>query len=178
MESLVVDLVTYARIGSTGAAMTAVDLNDTVAEALEELQPQLSEAMGIVDVGKLGTVEGDPTLLRQLFVNLIGNAIKFHRPGVAPVIGIEGTERRDGKVEVRVVDNGCGFEPEYAERIFRIFERLAPEAAPGTGVGLALCRKIVGMHFGAIVATSAVGSGATFTVTLPVSQPQELLHAL
>jgi signal transduction histidine kinase len=105
-----------------------------------------------------------------LTLNLISNAIKFRREGVPPEVEIS-AEVLDGSVQITVADNGIGFEPQYSTRIFRVFERLHGRTEyPGTGIGLALCHKIVGRHGGRIVAESQLGEGATFTVTLPIEQ--------
>ncbi len=123
-----------------------------------------------VEIGDLPTVSVDAAQIRQLLQNLISNAIKFGREGVPPVVRIEGGTR--GRfAEIRVTDNGIGFEPRHASRIFRVFERLHGRADyPGTGIGLALCRKIAERHGGTISAESTPGEGATFTVTLPLDR--------
>ena len=128
-----------------------------------------------MQVDKLPVVEGDPSQLRQLFQNLIANALKFRRPDVAPKVHIGGKilEADSGQpavAEIQVQDNGIGFDEVYRERIFRMFERLHPKGEyEGTGIGLALCRKIVERHGGQIRASSQLGQGATFIVTLPVN---------
>jgi signal transduction histidine kinase len=105
--------------------------------------------------------------------NLLGNALKFRRDGTVPEVAVS-AHVADGIAELTIRDNGLGFEPQYASRIFRAFERLnGASAYPGTGIGLALCRKIVERHNGAITADGEVGRGATFTVMLPVEQPAE-----
>jgi signal transduction histidine kinase len=125
--------------------------------------------------------------MRQLFQNLIGNALKFHRPGVPPVVrvaaaGLEpGGGNGDGvagpRYQVTIADNGIGFEEEYLDRIFQLFQRLHGRAEyEGTGMGLAICRKIVERHGGQITARSSPGQGATFVVTLPARHPREEYH--
>jgi signal transduction histidine kinase len=111
--------------------------------------------------------------MRQLMQNLLGNALKFRREGVVPEVDVT-AHVHDGIAELTIRDNGLGFESQYASRIFRAFERLnGASAYPGTGIGLALCRKIVERHNGAITADGEVGHGATFTVMLPIEQPAE-----
>jgi len=178
MEELVVDLLSYARVGASAAAIGPVDLGVIAREVVEELQGPITESSGLVHVGRLPTIEGDSTLLRQLFTNLVGNAVKFRQPDRPPVVTIAaGDPRPDGSgravVEITVTDNGIGFDPEHAERIFRIFERLKTDGYPGTGVGLAICRKITTVHDGSITAASTPGEGTQFTVILPVEQAKE-----
>jgi light-regulated signal transduction histidine kinase (bacteriophytochrome) len=109
--------------------------------------------------------------MRQLFQNLIGNALKFHRPGVPPVVTVAAERRGDGW-EVTVADNGIGFEDRYAARIFQVFQRLhGRDEYDGTGVGLAICRKIVDRHGGTITAHGRPGEGAAFVVALPTHPP-------
>lgn len=171
MDALVVDLLSYARLGKEGMVFRRIDLNGIVVEALREMAPALGEAHSIVDLGHLPMVDGDPILLHQLFMNLIDNAIKFATPGVTPIISITGAAV-SGSVLIKVKDNGIGFDQSYAERIFRIFERVSTDT-PGTGVGLAICRKIADLHRGAINAVSMPGEGATFILHLPVDQRLE-----
>ena len=129
-----------------------------------------------MELGELPRVQADPVQMRQLLQNLVGNALKFHRPGVAPQVQVSGTvkAREEGCPPVaciEVKDNGIGFEIKYKERIFRPFERLHGRGEfEGAGMGLAICKKIVERHQGSIDAHSVVGEGSTFVVTLPVEQ--------
>jgi signal transduction histidine kinase len=119
------------------------------------------------------TIEADPLQMRQLLQNLLGNALKFRRPDVIPELRVEAVVV-DHVAQLTVRDNGIGFDKQYATRIFRAFERLhGARAYAGTGIGLALCRKIVERHHGTITATSEVDEGAEFIVRLPVTQPDE-----
>jgi light-regulated signal transduction histidine kinase (bacteriophytochrome) len=130
----------------------------------------IEEAGARVDVSPLPEVEADPVQMRQLVQNLISNAVKFRREGTHPEIYISGETVGD-KVTLRIGDNGIGFDERYGERIFGVFKRLhGRDAYPGTGIGLALCRKIAERHGGTITARGVPGEGATFTVTLPASQ--------
>jgi signal transduction histidine kinase len=171
MQSLINDLLAFSRVGRTTAAFKPVDLNTTVAGALSDLETRLSEAGGEVEVGELPTVPGDAALLRQLFMNLIGNALKFHSEQ-APRVHIS-AEPAGGLWSFTVQDNGIGIDPRYAEKIFAIFSRLhGRDQYEGTGIGLALCRKIVEFHGGtirAVTGESAPPTGATLCFTLPVS---------
>jgi signal transduction histidine kinase len=124
-------------------------------------------------IGELPVVNADPVQMGQLLQNLVGNALKFNRDGVVPKVEVD-ARVVDGIVELTIRDNGIGFEEKYADRIFRAFERLhGTSAYPGTGIGLALCRKIVERHHGTITADSQLGNGATFTVRLPIDQAAE-----
>jgi signal transduction histidine kinase len=131
-----------------------------------------------VEVGELPTIEADPMQMRQLLLNLIGNALKFQPPGNQPVVRISGRTFVNGAGEVicelSVQDNGIGFDEKYLDKIFAVFQRLHGRGEyEGTGVGLAVCRRIVDRHHGNIVAHSKPGQGATFIVTVPARQPSE-----
>jgi signal transduction histidine kinase len=134
----------------------------------------LAETHGKVEIGALPTLEADPLQMRQLLQNLIGNGLKFHKPAEPPVVRLEGVPTdHEGSVAFTVRDDGIGFEPIYRERIFRVFERLHPrDVYAGTGIGLALCRKIVERHGGEITADGRPGEGTVFTITLPLVQPE------
>jgi light-regulated signal transduction histidine kinase (bacteriophytochrome) len=156
-----------------------VDLNAVAREAIDRLDAKITDTDADVTIGELPTVTGDATLLTQLFQNLIGNSIKFRRMDEHPVIRIT-AERKDGVWEFACQDNGIGIAPAHAERVFVIFQRLHPrDAYPGTGIGLALCRKIVDFHGGRIWVDAAAdpaadsGSGTTIRWTLPGSDGQE-----
>jgi light-regulated signal transduction histidine kinase (bacteriophytochrome) len=150
-----------------------VDLAEVARDVTGDLDAPLQETHGSVEVGALPTVEADPLQMRQLMQNLIANGLKFHRPGVPPEVRVETVPSpAPGLVAFSVTDNGIGFEQQYEERIFRVFERLHPrDVYHGTGIGLALCRKIVERHGGTISGTARLGEGATFTVTMPARQP-------
>src|SRR5262249_55373267 len=143
------------------------------------------DTVGQVVVEALPRIDADPTQMRQLLQNLIGNALKYHRKGVAPVVKVQGRLLRNGdgaclehtpteKVcEITVEDNGIGFEEKYLDRIFAPFQRLHGRSEyEGTGMGLAVCQKIAGRHGGTITARSTPGQGSTFVVTLPHGQPK------
>jgi light-regulated signal transduction histidine kinase (bacteriophytochrome) len=171
MSRLIDDLRAYSRVTTRANAFAPVDLNAALADALEDLAVRVEQSGGRVEAGPLPTVTGDAGQLRQVFQNLIGNALKFHRPGVPPVVTVS-AERADAGWAVRVADNGIGFEDKYAGRIFQVFQRLhGRDEYDGTGVGLAICRKIVDRHGGAITARGRPGEGATFVVALPARPP-------
>ena len=165
MQKMINDLLTYSRVGRTGGGGEAVACDEVVRTAVANLRIAIEESGARVTWRDLPTVVGDRTQLVQLFQNLIGNAIKFRseRP-----LEIDIWARRDGAFwEFAVSDNGIGIEPQYAERIFLIFQRLHDRSRyPGTGIGLAICRKVVERHGGRIWVTSEPGKGTTFHFTL------------
>ncbi|HET6508848.1 MAG TPA: ATP-binding protein [Baekduia sp.] len=173
MRALIDDLLAFSRVSTKGRPFAPVALDDVAAQALSDLEIAIAESDARVTVGALPEVEADAVQMRQLLLNLIGNALKFRREGVTPVVRVD-AHVADGIAELTVADNGLGFDPRFATRIFRAFERLHGAGSyPGTGIGLALCRKIVERHHGTITADGAENEGATFTVRLPVRQPDD-----
>jgi light-regulated signal transduction histidine kinase (bacteriophytochrome) len=174
MQALIDDLLKFSRVATQGRPFEQVDLKTVADQAVYDLEAVITQSGGSVEVGDLPTVAADPLQMRQLIQNLISNAIKFHREGIPPEVHISGRVR--GRfAEIQVSDNGIGFEPRYQARIFRVFERLHGRGTyPGTGIGLALCRKIVDRHGGTINAESTPGEGSTFTVTLPLTHPGQV----
>jgi signal transduction histidine kinase len=170
MRSLIDDLLMFSRVSTQGRPFVAVDLAEIVALVLADLEVSIAESGARVSIGELPIIDADPVQMRQLLQNLLGNALKFRREGVLPELRVC-AEVSDHVLELTVKDNGIGFDEQYATRIFRAFERLhGARAYPGTGIGLALCRKIVERHQGTITAEGEVGAGATFTVRLPLEQ--------
>jgi light-regulated signal transduction histidine kinase (bacteriophytochrome) len=173
MRSLIDDLLMFSRVSTKGRPFVEVDLDAVVSQVLVDLELSTEETGARLTIGELPVVAADPVQMRQLLQNLLGNALKFRREGVVPEVGVSAVVT-DGVAELTIQDNGLGFEAQYATRIFRAFERLhGARAYPGTGIGLALCRKIVERHHGTITADGQAGSGATFTVRLPVEQTAE-----
>lgn len=175
MQLLINDLLEFSRLTTRRRQFDPVDLSKIVQATIADMDVTIERAGGRVDVGDLATIDADPVQMRQLVQNLIGNALKFRRPGAAPEVKIWG-KLAPGKgdasmYELRVSDNGIGIDPKYAERIFTVFERLHPrEQYEGTGIGLAICRKIAERHGGTIAVESEVGGGSTFVVRLPTTQ--------
>jgi PAS domain S-box-containing protein len=166
MQTLINDLLQYSRVGTRGKALTLTHTNQVIDAARANLRVVLEETGAKVTSDELPSVMGDPVQLSQLFQNLIGNAVKFRKEGEPPRIHI-GAERRDGEWLFSVADDGIGIEPEYLERIFVIFQRLhARTEYSGTGIGLAVCKKIVERHGGRLWAESTPGEGSTFYFTL------------
>jgi signal transduction histidine kinase len=171
MQLLINELLKFSRVGQPGTVRGPVDLNAVASGAAERLDATIADADAQIIVGDLPTVDGDQTLLTQLFQNLIANSIKFRRLDEHPVVRIT-AEQGDGVWMFACRDNGIGIAPAHAERVFVIFQRLHPrEAYPGTGLGLALCRKIVDFHGGHIWidTSSATSEGTTIRWTLPAS---------
>jgi signal transduction histidine kinase len=183
MQKLINDLLTYSRVTTKAQPFAPVDLAVVVREVTVDLEARIESSGGRVEVEALPTIDADALQVRQLFQNLIGNALKYHRRGVQPLVKVsarpllpEEPVPANGQAYVRidVSDNGIGFEDQYKDRIFQMFQRLhGREEYEGTGVGLAVCRKIVDRHGGSITARGVPGDGATFELTLPVTQPLE-----
>jgi PAS domain S-box-containing protein len=167
MQSLINDLLAYSRVGTRGHEFEATDVGALVQRVVGVLRPVIEETGAEVVCDELPTVMADPGQLVQLFQNLLANALKFRRPDTTPRIHF-GVRRVDHGWEFSVRDNGIGIDPEYADRIFVIFQRLHSRAEyPGTGIGLAICKKIVERHGGQIRMESSPGNGTTFVFDLP-----------
>ncbi|MBJ7466880.1 MAG: CHASE3 domain-containing protein [Mycolicibacterium sp.] len=175
MQVLINDLLTFSRVGRLNATNTEVDLNSVVAAALSNLTTTIDEtgAQIVLPDAPLPTIDGDPTLLAMVWQNLIGNAVKFHREGTAPRIVIEceeGTGEDAEKYLFTVTDNGIGIAAEFVDKVFVIFQRLhGRDAYTGTGIGLALCKKIVEHHGGTIWIDTSYTDGTRFKFTLPIT---------
>lgn len=170
MQDLIEALLNYSRIGTRGEEFTPTDLNKVMQEAMEDLNLRIRETGCVVKADKLPEIDADSIQMRQVFQNLIANAIKFRRQGVPPRIEISArVHARHCSLVFR--DNGIGFEPEYAERIFGVFQRLhGRDAYEGAGIGLSICQKTIERHGGSIVAEGMLGEGAVFTISLPLRQ--------
>ncbi|MEM9530843.1 MAG: ATP-binding protein [Pseudomonadota bacterium] len=168
MRVLVNDLLALSRVSSDRQHHQGVDLEQIVAEVCQDLDLQIRTTQARVIVSSLPTIRANPLQMRQLFQNLLGNALKYVRSDVAPEVRIERLPAAKGLV-IRMDDNGIGIEPQYHERVFGVFQRLhGRDEYPGTGIGLALCRRIIESHGGNIVAcVKPAGEGARFELTLP-----------
>ena len=167
MDALIVDLLDYSRIGRKERPFAAVPLAEVVADSLTNLRVALAEAQAVVAVADgLPNVTGDSGELGRLFLNLIGNAVKYRAPDRLPRIEV-GWADGGGEWLLTVSDNGIGIRREDYDRAFGIFQRLVPDVGEGTGIGLAVCKKIAEHHNGRIWIESALGTGSTFTVALP-----------
>jgi light-regulated signal transduction histidine kinase (bacteriophytochrome) len=181
MRNLINDLLLFSRAGKAEKVFKKADLNILLENAQQELVSDIEEKQAVIHSMKLPELNVVPFQIQQLFLNLLNNSIKYSKPGVAPVINIEGEitdapgnlhhEKSNNKFyKISLTDNGEGFEQEYAENIFMLFYRLHPKSeSPGSGIGLAICKKIVENHEGVIFAHSKPGIGSTFTFFLPMN---------
>ncbi len=182
MQILIHDLLTLSRVTSKAQPFERVDLRKIVENVISDLEVRIEQTGALVEIGFLPAIDADAGQMRQLFQNLISNALKFQPPGTKPEVIISGklldnAESLPGAMpgeeicQIMVRDNGIGFDERYLDRIFQVFQRLHTRTDfEGTGIGLAVCRKIADRHGGVISAKSAEGEGATFIVTLPVKQ--------
>jgi light-regulated signal transduction histidine kinase (bacteriophytochrome) len=167
MQRLIEDLLQLSRIETTARPSAPTDVGDVVNGVLASMETAIREAGATVEVGEMPTVIADADQLAQVFVNLVGNALKYRRLGTPPVIRI--TAKREGRCWLfAVTDNGIGIEPEYFVRIFEMFGRLhTHDQYDGTGIGLAVVKRIVERHGGRVWVESTLGEGSTFLFTLP-----------
>jgi signal transduction histidine kinase len=176
MRILIQDLLTYSRVRSKGQEFVSVDLNEIVKGVIADLEVRLEQDGGRVEVDDLPTVWADPLQMRQVFQNLIGNALKFKKSGVVPIVRVM-SKSKGSNYRIIVQDNGIGFEQQYAERIFEIFQRLHGRSDfEGTGMGLAIVKKILERHVGSIRAESEPGKGTRFILMLPNHDHTELAN--
>jgi signal transduction histidine kinase len=167
MQTLINDLLTYSRVGTKGKPFEPVAADDAIRAVLNDLDRAIENNRAVVTHDPLPVIMADSVQLRQLLQNLIGNAIKFHKKGEPPRVHISAAPQ-NGKWEFRVRDSGIGIDPQYFDRVFIIFQRLhGPDEYAGTGIGLAVCKKIVERHAGRIWVESESGIGSTFCFTLP-----------
>lgn len=171
MQAMIDDLLSYSRVTTKAQPFIEVDLNQVAREVISDLEIRIQNSGGRVELGNLPVIQADMVQMRQLLQNLVGNALKFGKPGVPPLVKVWAQLPSRQKVEVFVNDNGIGFDERYLERIFQPFQRLYGRGVyEGSGIGLAICRKIVERHHGAITAKSVPGQGTCFIITLPVKQ--------
>jgi len=172
MQNLINDLLTYSRLTTRDKVRTDVDLNEIAREVITDLEVSIEKNNARITINPLPKIAGEPTQMRQLFQNLIGNAIKFRKPDTDPNITISSRNIEvEGRRYAELVfeDNGIGFDEKYAEKIFGIFQRLDGAKFEGSGIGLTICKKIAARHGGIITAESTLGSGSVFTVTFPLT---------
>ena len=188
MQALINDLLTFSRVISSQQPFVEVGLGTVIKGVLSDLEVRIEQTKAVLKVSELPTIEADPLQMRQLFQNLISNAMKFQPAGQQPVLEITaeiikgqfaGTPEEDPYAEqcrITIHDNGIGFDEKYHEKIFAVFQRLhGRNEYEGTGVGLAVCRRITDRHGGSITARSQPGQGASFIITLPVRHEKKEL---
>jgi len=185
MKTLIVDILNYSRLSVNDGEFAPVDLNELVKELLDDFELVIEEKKARIIATELAVLEVNRGQIRQLFQNLVSNALKFSNPGIMPVVKITGrylAEKSFGSPEqengpfylITIEDNGIGFEEKYIPNIFALFERLnAKEKYEGTGIGLAITKKIVDKHAGIIYVKSKPGEGSVFQIILPVKHAQE-----
>lgn len=185
MQTLIDDLLTFSRVGTHPRPFVPVDLSVVAQTIVSDMEVSIQRVNGTVQIDKLPTIDADPVQMGQLLQNLISNALKFHRAGAPPVVKVSSallpTEEHDGnnshnpqQCRLWVEDNGIGFDEQYLAQIFQPFQRLVSrDEYEGTGMGLAICQKIVERHGGEITAQSSLGKGTTFIITLPIQQPTQ-----
>jgi light-regulated signal transduction histidine kinase (bacteriophytochrome) len=175
MQTLINDLLKLSRVTTKARPFVPVELTNVAYEVVDDLEARINEVGGCVEIGTLPVVQADALQMRQLLQNLIGNALKFRRADEAPQVRlfselIDTTTDAPARYRITVEDNGIGFDKQYAERIFTPFERLhSRQEYEGTGMGLALCKKIVERHGGTIAASGRPGTGSSFSITLPAT---------
>jgi signal transduction histidine kinase len=184
MQKLINDLLKFSRHSNTIDDFKEVDLNELLAEVLSDMEADISKKEATVKIDRLPVIQAIPSQLRQLFQNLIGNALKFAKDGVSPLIKVHSETVENMKAtdnnglsssktfhRIYVKDNGIGFDTKYAEDIFVVFKRLhSYHEFEGSGIGLSICKKIVDKHKGTIAAEGKLNEGATFIITLPEKQ--------
>jgi light-regulated signal transduction histidine kinase (bacteriophytochrome) len=172
MQRLIHDLLLYSRVGTVGINRCSISSEDALGQAMANLRGAIDQSGARVTHGPLPTVWADERQLAQLFQNLVGNGIKYQNTGV-PTVHISAARSDAATWRFSVCDNGIGIEPKYFERIFGMFQRLhKPTEFAGTGIGLALCKKIIERHGGRISVDSQLGQGSTFHFALPDSEPE------
>jgi signal transduction histidine kinase len=178
MQRLIDDLLSLSRVTTRKQPMQTFALGQVVREVVADLEIRIQSSGGRVEIGELPEIEADPAQIRQLMQNLIGNALKFHRPDEPPLVRVSATAAGPGRIEIRVEDNGIGFDSRDAEKLFLPFQRLHSRMQyEGTGIGLSICQKIVERHGGTIRAESEPGVGSKFIAVISIRQPQVEAHA-
>ncbi|MGH8000639.1 MAG: sensor histidine kinase, partial [Brasilonema sp.] len=178
MQALIEDLLTLSRVTTRGQPFVPVDLTQITQEVLSDLEIRIQQTEAYVEISGLPMIHADPLQMRQLLQNLIGNALKFCPKEKVPIVKIYSQMLNDQDTvelcQIIVEDNGIGFDEKYLDRIFNIFQRLHGRSEyEGTGIGLAICRKIVERHNGSISAQSTPGQGSRFIIILPIHPPAQ-----
>ena len=177
MEDFIKSLLLYSRVTTKAKPFSSVDLNEVIKEVVGDLEIRIHETKAEITIEKLPIIDADSLQMRQLFQNIIGNSIKYHRTDVSPKININckimEVEDKNVLCEVNIIDNGIGFDNKYSEQIFGLFQQLHGHSEyEGSGIGLSICKKIVEHHNGIIKAFSKIGEGSTFSIQLPLKQKE------
>jgi two-component system, LuxR family, sensor kinase FixL len=170
MQALMGGIADFSRIQRHSLVYTPTDLSKVVKDVCNDLELVIQEKQVMINCDHLPVIDGVPVQMHQIFLNFLSNAIKYSRDAVPPIINIKCIELDENKIQVTISDNGIGFEPKFAKKIFQPFSRLHTTHYDGSGIGLAICKKIVEAHSGSIMATSVPGEGSTFTINLPKQQ--------
>ena len=176
MADMIDGLLTISRISTRAHSFQLIELDNVISGVLNDLEVSIERTGGHVEVDHFPSIEAEPLMMQQLFQNLIGNALKFHKQGVPPEVKvrcqeIQASNGAAGGIEISVEDNGIGFDEKNLGQVFQPFRRLVGRSQyDGSGMGLAICRKIVERHGGTITASSSLGVGSKFIVKLPVAQ--------
>ncbi|HEY9118575.1 MAG TPA: PAS domain-containing protein [Marinobacter sp.] len=169
MQSLIQDLLTYSRVTTRAQPLTLCDTNRILGEVLQDMETSISRENAIIETRRLPAITGDATQIRQVFQNLLSNAIKFHKPGQSPQVLVYPEHNTDETWTLVVSDNGVGFDNRYVEKLFQPFQRLHKQAFQGSGIGLAIVKKILDRHNATVTVESEVDLGTTFRLRFPAS---------
>ena len=173
MHDFINDLLVFSSLTTEVSPFAKFKLNNIIEDTLSDLETQISESRGTINVNTLPDIEVDPVQMRQLFQNLISNALKYRKEGIDPVINISSPSGDNGDVTINIEDNGIGFDEKFKDKIFQLFQRLhGKNEYGGTGMGLAICKRIIEHHNGTLTVNSKPGVGTTFTINLPNEQSQ------
>lgn len=172
MKAMIADILAYSRLAKDGIDVAMVDLNEVIGEIIDDFEIIISEKQAIVETDNLPVIGANRGQMRQVFQNLLSNALKFSRPGVPPHVRITGDCNEALSIcTITMTDNGIGFDQQYHDKIFALFQRLnTKDQYEGSGIGLAITKKIIDKHSGTITASSKDGEGSTFVITLPLKQ--------
>ena len=171
MQALIIDLLDYSRVNTRGLPLQQLQLDQLLDEVLQDLETSLEQSHALIQREPLPQVLGDASQLRRVLQNLLSNALKFQKPGQSPQIRIYAEHSTGPCWTLCIADNGIGFDEKYLDRIFNPFQRLhGREAYAGTGIGLAIVKKIVERHGARITASSIPGTGSIFRITFPTME--------
>jgi two-component system, LuxR family, sensor kinase FixL len=174
MKKLIEDILSYSIVDSSPKQSRKIDLGQIINESLVNLEGRLEETKGVVKIGEVPAIEADPIQMTLMFQNLIGNSLKYHRTSIAPLVSISSDSIEGDRLRIIVKDNGIGMDMKFADKIFQPFQRLHGRTEyEGTGMGLAICKKIIDGHQGSISVESKLEEGSIFVITLPKKQSKQ-----